>query len=311
MRARTVVLAALGLALALPASAQQLDFKRSSRSGDDLLSYKWRDHERREHSLAFTITKEEIRKAESSFMEFSLDGMWRLVEAGIRDEVAKFGQSAEVKFTRTADGISWNIGARDRASVDTLMARAQARHERTQSEYLKRHQRRVYAGRLIAVDYAAATTALRDPLRAVPRALGDVRGIVGNDRARAALALSFFQSIPYALLEDKVRKGGDFLPGPALLAQNRGDCDSKAVALAAVLRAFTPSRKLAMIVMPGHAVLGIDLDAQQGDQVVRGANRNWVALEAAGPGLLSPGRVGTDTAKLLATGRGVEVWPLN
>jgi hypothetical protein len=152
---------------------------------------------------------------------------------------------------------------------------------------------------------------MQSPLRAVARALGDVPNVANDDRDRIALALGFFQQIPYAVLEDKQRRGGDFLPGPALLAQNRGDCDSKAVALAAVLRDFTRWRKLVVVTMPGHAILAVDLPAQEGDWIVRSGGRLYVALEAAGPAMAQIGKVGNVTAKYLRDAREIEIWPLN
>ena len=69
------------------------------------------------------------------------------------------------------------------------------------------------------------------------------------------------------LLEDKDRRGGDYLPAPALLAQNRGDCDSKAVALAAVLRTYTPGRKFAVVSRGAHG---------DGEVALREADLQWL-----------------------------------
>ena len=148
-------------------------------------------------------------------------------------------------------------------------------------------------------------------MSAVARALGATPNVDNSDRARIALALAFLQEVPYAVLEDKERKGGDFLPAPALLAQNRGDCDSKAVALAAVLRTYVPGRKLAVVTMPEHAILAVDIPAEPGDWTIRAQGRQYVALEAAGPALAPIGRVGPHTAKYLKDGRETEIWPLN
>ena len=152
---------------------------------------------------------------------------------------------------------------------------------------------------------------MQNPLRAVAKALGDVPDTANDDRAKIALALGFFQEIPYAVLEDKQRRGGDFLPGPALLAQNRGDCDSKAVALAAVLKNFTRFRKLVVVTMPGHAILAVDLPSQEGDWTVRSGGRQYVALEVSGPVMAPIGRVGNITSKYLRDAREIEIWPLN
>jgi hypothetical protein len=304
-----LLLAAL-VAFASGAEAQQLDFKRVSRSGDELLSYRWRDYLRKEHGIAFTLTRQAIRDAEDSFAQYSLQDMWQVIERDLRDEVARFGNGARINIKHTSDGLRWTVEARNQ-DLDELTRKVEARLKRSKSDYLARHLRRMVGERRIVVDYAAATSALQGPLRAVARALGDVPDLPNEDRARVALALGFFQEIPYATLDDKQRQGGDFLLAPALLAENRGDCDSKAVALAAVLRNFTRFRKLAVVTMPGHAILGVEMPAAPGDATVRQGGRQYVALETAGPSILPVGKVGSTTAKYLAgLAREVEIWPV-
>ncbi|MGQ0585293.1 MAG: hypothetical protein ACT4O6_25420 [Reyranella sp.] len=293
------------------AEAQQLDFSRVTRSGDERLSYRWRDLDRREQVTAFTLTRQDIRDAEASFRDFSFDGMWDDISANLRDETARFGNGARIEIRRVGDRLSWTVKARDPASQEVLVRNLNERFQRAQKAYLDRHLRqRLDEGRIM-VDFAAATRALQEPMRTVARALGATAGIADDDRARVTLALAFFQQVPYATLGDVARRGGDFLPGPALLAQNRGDCDSKAVALAAVLRTYTPWRKLAVIVMPGHAVLGVDLPARPGEQTVRAQARQYVVLEPAGPAMVPVGDVAPRVAKYLADTRAIEIWPLN
>ncbi len=293
------------------AEAQQIDFSRVTRSGDEHLSFRWRDLEHREQLTIFTLTRQDIRDAEASFRDFSLDGMWADIAANLRDEAARFGNGAQIEIRRDGDRLSWAVQTRDTASRETLIKRLDERFARSQKTYLARHLRqRVDEGRIM-VDFAAATRALQKPMRTVAKALGATPGIGDDDRARVNLALAFFQQVPYAALGDSVRRGGDFLPGPALLAQNRGDCDSKAVALAAVLRAYAPWRKLAVIVMPDHAILGVDLPARPGERTVRARARQYVALEPAGHAMAPIGNVAPLTAKHLAEARAIEIWPLN
>jgi len=292
------------------AQAQQLDFGRISRGGDEQLSWRWRGSDNRDYSAAFTLTKDAIGEAEASFREFSMEDMWRSLEAELRDEVEKFGQRTSIKLSRNLDGLHWTISGPDQRLVDQLSRQVAERLERTQKAYLARYTRRRVDQRIM-VDFAAATRAQQRPMRAAARALGATPGVADNDRARMTLALGFFQQIPYATLDDKRRRGGDFLPAPALLAQNRGDCDSKVVALAAVLRTYTPLRKLVVVTMPGHAILATDLPSDAEDWAVRADGRQYVALEAAGPAMATVGQVSSLTAKYLKEGRAIEIWPLN
>jgi hypothetical protein len=304
-------LAALISLWANAVAAQQLDFKRISRSGDELLSYRWKDSTKHDYTVAFTLTRDAIKEAEASFRDFSMDAMWRTLEADLRDEVDKFGNGARIDLKRNIDGLHWTLKARDQKEADLLSQKVSVRLERAQQAYLKLYLRRMVGEHRVMVDFGAAASAMQNPLRAVAKALGDVPDVANEDRARIALALGFFQEIPYAVLEDKQRRGGDFLPGPALLAQNRGDCDSKAVALAAVLKNFTRFRKLVVVTMPGHAILAVDLPSQEGDWTVRSGGRQYVALEVSGPVMAPIGRVGNITSKYLRDAREIEIWPLN
>ncbi len=277
MRLGGAVLAAL-VVWVTAADAQQLDFKRASQSGDELLSYRWKDWNKREYATSFTLTRDAIKEAETSFRDFSMDAMWRTLEAELRDEVARFGDGARINLTRNIDGLHWTVQARDQKAADLLSQRVNERLERAQQAYLRTYLRRMVGEHRVMVDFSLAASAMQGPLRAVAKALGDVPRAGGDDRDRIALALGFFEQIPYVVLEDTQHRGGDFLPGPALLAENRGDCDSKAVALAAVLKTFVRSRKLVMVTMPGHALLAVDLPSGEGDWTVRSNGRQYVAL---------------------------------
>jgi len=309
--AAALLLACGGAPVCGTALAQQLDFKRQSRSGDELLAYRWRDADKREYSTAFTLTKDAIQQSETSFREFSMNAMWRYLEIDLRDEVEKFGQGARINLSRTRDGLHWTVQAVDQKTAEILMQKTKDRLAHEEKEYLAGHLRHRVDERRIMVDFAGATSALQGPMAAVARALGATPNMANSDRARVALALGFFQEVPYAVLEDKERHGGDFLPAPALLAQDRGDCDSKAVALAAVLRTYAPSRRLVVVTMPGHAILAVDLPAGPGDWTIRDHGRQYVALEAAWPALAPIGQVSSFTAKYLKEGRETEIWPLN
>ena len=292
------------------AEAQQVDFSKVSRGGSDQLSWRWRGNDGRDLATSFTLSKEAIGEAEASFRDFSMDTMWRQLEADLRGDIDRLGQGMQVKLTRNRDGIHWDVAGKNQAAVDKLSKQLQERLEAGLKEYLARYLR-MRVGNRVLVDFAAATAAQQKPLRAVARAFGALPSVVDSDRARIGLALGFFQQIPYARLEDKDRRGGDFLPAPALLAQNRGDCDSKAVALAAVLRTYTPGRKFAVVTMPGHAILAVDLPSDPEDWAIRADGRQFVALEVAGPAMAGVGQVGAATARMLKEGREVEIWPLN
>ena len=222
---------------------------------------------------------------------------------------------ARVPLRRSGNSIGWNIEARDQSTADVLGPRLTERLDASQAAYLARHLRRRVDERRIMVDFAGATRTLQEPMRPLARALGEDRGIASTDTAPGwPMRWPSSRTSPTPCWRTPPARAVISCPGPALLSQNRGDCDSKAVALAAVLRTYAPSRKLAIVTMPGHAILAVDLSPEPGDRQIHASGRvagtSLVALEAAGPVLIPVGRVGPDTERLLGA-RDVQIWPLN
>ena len=110
---------------------------------------------------------------------------------------------------------------------------------------------------------------------------------------QSLLALStWIQQIPYQDLSDRQRSSGaSFSPPLKLLQENRGDCDSKAVLLAALLRMLLPDVKLAMVYLPQHAVLAVQLPVTPDDMTVSIEGRDYLLVDATGPALLTPGQI--------------------
>jgi hypothetical protein len=146
------------------------------------------------------------------------------------------------------------------------------------------------------MDYVTATRRYVAPLRPVAAALA--AQLAGeNAREQIARALGFVQAIPYDDLTDPRTTGGiEFAPPPAMFRLNRGDCDSKTVALAAMLRSLLPRQRLLFVVLPQHVALAVDLEPHEGDAAVTYDGRTWLLLEPTGPAVVAPGQVAPTTA---------------
>lgn len=105
----------------------------------------------------------------------------------------------------------------------------------------------------------------------------------------------WLQQIPYQDLSDRQRSSGaSFSPPLRLLRENRGDCDSKAVLLAGLLRLLMPSVKLAIVYLPGHAMLAVQLPTEGSDTTVSINGVNYILVDATGPALQNPGQIASD-----------------
>jgi hypothetical protein len=113
--------------------------------------------------------------------------------------------------------------------------------------------------------------------------------------------LDFVQSIPYdALTMNQGMRGNDFLMPVQVLRENRGDCDSKATLLMALLHALYPDLPQAMIYVPEHAMLAVGIAPFLPDQYsVTLQGQSYLILETSGPAELPPGAVGDESRMYL------------
>jgi hypothetical protein len=239
-----------------------------------------------------------------------------------------------IHLTYELDGaeLSWSLRGRGvtRAELRRTAGRLERQIQRA-SARLKQQQRRdvrAYAdsvraelldslnyvrdaelGGLIRPDYAALAQSQADLLAPMARALAEAAG-TADVRRQVGLALALLQAIPYDELRSRGATDGTGFAVPAeLLHVNRGDCDSKATALAALMRTLAPDVATAIVLLPGHAVLAADLPPEPGDRTLELDGKRFVLMEPAGPARIPLGEVG-DTSRRLLTEQGVDslVW---
>ena len=122
-------------------------------------------------------------------------------------------------------------------------------------------------------------------------------------RDAVANLLAFLQDFPYGAVprvwEDR-RIGGLFVP-PLVFKNGWADCDSKALLMATVLAHDPDFRdRLAMILVPGHALLGIEMERTPYDEAYRYENRDYVIAEPTGLARTPLGRRNSPYSEFLA-----------
>ena len=122
-------------------------------------------------------------------------------------------------------------------------------------------------------------------------------------RQSIELLLRFLQDYPYGIPPSKI--GQKYIAGllvpPLSLEAGWADCDSKSLLLATVLSLDPYFRdKMAMILVPGHALLGIEVPASPYDEIYEYQNRNFVVAEPTGLSRTPFGRKNSPYSKLLA-----------
>jgi len=212
------------------------------------------------------------------------------------------------------------FGARVTASVQgrTMMLRTHATNPVVMASSLKKAKRfqhkamraalakRGYLltpGNLVMPNHARLTFEYSALMKPLVKGLGGRRD---KPKAFARHALGFVQSIPYelrALQQDRYRRPF------AILAKNKGDCDSKVVLYLAMLRHAWPNLRSAVVYIKGHAFAALDI-RPKGQQVgVPVKGRKWVAVEPTGPMLAPLGVLAPSSIQGMMVGFDVRVVP--
>jgi len=143
-------------------------------------------------------------------------------------------------------------------------------------------------GRDLSIDYPALARWSAPALDGCAKALRWA-GAGYDERQYLGMFVAFLQEIRYELPPD-VQFGrqtlGLWVP-TEVVANGRGDCDSKAVTFCALWRAF--SSPTMVIVLPRHVLVGVAMAPGPGQKFVRLGNRYYVLCEVAGPGKIPPG----------------------
>lgn len=262
--------------------------------------YGWRDSLGKMHDTVFGIHTNDIQRGGTEFQKPNLNET-SIVLPKLRPEAEKLAQSLgySVELDETASGFDVRL-----KGPGLTQARAQAVTQQITSlrdRILTEHFRsRFYTvvekkdQKYLRPDYLALTDRYTAFGGVVARALEKNAPV--DKRGKARNALEFIQSIPYSR---ETPNGADFQTPIGMFTQNQGDCDTKSVALAAILRSYGIDS--VMVVIPDHMFMGLDVTALPGDHTFSHNGKTFVGAEPAGEGY-PIGQVGPESLKALYGG---------
>ena len=161
--------------------------------------------------------------------------------------------------------------------------------------------------RVILPDHAREVRSSARALSPLAEALAE--GLPNQSpRVFAEKALAFVQSIPY-----EARPNGNdagFRRPMAVLVKNKGDCDGKAVLFLGLMRARYPDLPMSVLIVPGHALVGVALQPKPGERVLQFEGRDLVVMEPVGPALSPIGDPSPLSKNALQRGD-VEIYPVD
>ncbi|BBK30605.1 hypothetical protein EDC65_1957 [Stella humosa] len=300
LRGLSASAALLAMLLAPPlAAAKQIGFARQVDKGTVEYSYSFNDAEGRLQRLTFRLPEAAVTRGHREYRPIDspevATSLKRRVEQSLDEFVRPLGGTITVNVERKKGSLSvhYEVKLPPNRATASVEAEVERRAETATSEtYAAFYNVRDASGVEVRPDFA----------RIVPRAMADLKPIADaiaaqttDERQRIALALAFVQSIPYAV-PDRRTQGGFVMPA-AFFDLNRGDCDVKSAALAAILMTLLPNRSIVMVLPPEHALLAIDIPSAGDEAKIVVNGRSYVLLEPTGPALWPIGRVAEETGR--------------
>ncbi len=284
------------------AKARQISFQRWQANADLVFDYRLADYEGREVRLGFRLPARVVDESRRQVSVFTNEALADYVEAALRNYVDRTAPGMTVEILRQPRRLEFVVRGTSQDAVDRLSAELEREYQRAEREYLQEGFL-VADGRKVFIDYGRIVGFYAPLLRPAAQAIAQA-ATGGGTMGRLNLALALLQTIPYDPLDSRdVESGFDFVTPPTLFDINMGDCDSKAVALAAILRTLIGGARQIMVLLPQHAVLGIELTARGGDATLSHEGRQYLLLEPAGPAPFPPGRLFPDSARDINAGR--------
>ncbi|MCW8109339.1 hypothetical protein OPS25_12590 [Alteromonas ponticola] len=296
------------LLLSMLSHAQQIAFKREHTPENVNYLYRWLDYNGTEQALQFALENQQLAKTPNLQRIFQPALAQRYVTVALLKEAREIDpKSARINIVPRNEAIEVKVRARSQQQAEIIQQQLQRRREEAYQEYLREHYytqfvtpRNEQAVKPDHVRYVLETT---DALIPLSQAFYEKLEEDSDAREYFNLLLSWIQSIPYDTLEDRTGSNGSgFSPPAQVLSQNKGDCDSKTVITAAIVRAFLPTTAMVMVLLPEHALLGVALPPKGNELTVMDRGTTYILMEPTGPALLPFGQVAPTTYQFLANG---------
>lgn len=280
---------------ALPAAASLQLQRQQQTDGNQLFSYRWQQNGQRV-DFSFQLPEQNTQQHLRSFRRYSPQLADTYMRQALQQELAKLN-APMLRVDALSAGNPLPIRVTAQTSQDAQQYRQhltqhmlQARQDYLTSIY--HTELSINPGRqVIMVDHQRILADSLQDLLPVAEALQQ-KFPYTTTRDLSQFLLDWLQRIPYQRLDNRSNSSAaGFLPPLQLLQQHRGDCDSKVVLMATLLRLLLPDVSLVILYLPNHAVLGIGMQSQSSDQQLRLDGQNFVLADPTGPALQPIGEI--------------------
>ncbi|WP_416307961.1 hypothetical protein [Neptunicella sp. SCSIO 80796] len=289
----------------LPCSAKQLSFFREEQDSQIQFHYVWQDREQQTHQLDVKFDKGVFFDAFRTFKLYRPEVANRYSMMAMRKQASQIdARDANIKVSQSGDNISLSIRSRHPDNIPKWQQQFQQIQRDSFNQYLADNYYIEFENALrqtgVKPDHVKFAQQSQELLKPLVESFNKLSGDKPDKRKTIELVLSWVQSIPYDLLEDRLNSNGSgYSPPNKLIADNKGDCDSKAVLTAALLHGLFPDMPIVYIFLPEHALLGISIKHTKEESVFMYDGKDYFYLEPTGPALFEIGEISAESQRAI------------
>lgn len=296
-RTRLILLVFLLLCgLTSAADAAQLHYKQTKAGQKIQFDYSYQGYDGKPKTLSFRIDSKNLKIGSDEYQPFDQSAYETYALEYLNYHAARM---KDVKMTvrREDHSFQFDVTAPSGQQAEEAITQMKLYHGEAEDKFLaSRLLVRDTSGKYVMPDHVNIARRYVSYMKPVARAIEMQTDSTG---ARELLenALNFIQSIPYDTLMSRSTSNGLGYTTPyGILQINKGDCDSKSVALISIVRAMMPKMPVIIVFTPNHAFAGFKVPTQKGDRILTIDGKEFVLVEPAGPGMFEVGEIADESS---------------
>lgn len=290
--------------------AKQVDFEKHAQGATTKFQYIWQDHDNKQHEFAFDLKTENVNGDYRHFKALRPSLLHMYSVKKLKQAASKLDpKKGVVKIHSRVNRVEYEIRSREQSWINEQSDKLSKLYESSLLEYLHQEYYTEFPGfhranksKTYKPDHLRFAKESSDSLAPIITAIRE-KMPRANARRVATFLLSWLQTIPYSTIESRAESNGSgFLPPIRLLANNKGDCDSKVTLMASIMKAMFPRLRIALVYIPGHALIGMNVSHLADDEKLEVNGLDYTLSEPVGPGLLPFATISDNSKRYIDSG---------
>lgn len=293
-------------------NSEQLYFNKTQIGDKTKFEYKWKNSTSRQYSMDFELATKNINSDFRHFKALTPSRLQMYSIKKLKQAVAQLDpRKGSVRIKPSYQGVEFDLRSTSREWMEEQSVTLKNIYDSSLKDYL--HQE--YYIEFQPIGYRGNSSVLTykpDHVRFAAESADSLKPIIkrlkkilprANARRTAIFILSWLQSIPYSTLESRTQSNGSgFSPPIKLVANNKGDCDSKVTLMASILKAIFPRLRVAIIYVPEHALIGLNVSHLSSDYKLQINGLDYTLAEPTGPRLIKFSDISDRSKKYIESG---------